>query len=87
MREKPTFSTRACGIPCGIVIENYRKVQPWKGDITKCPSDKDYFGYTICDWHLVDRKGYYARWLERKLTQQDVKEIENAIHDYHQNQC
>jgi len=43
-------------------------------------SDWDYYGYTDMDFTVLDRKGYKAPWLERKMTSEDVIRIqEEAI--------
>lgn len=71
MAERADFETTVGGIPCGVVIDSYVVNRP-------CPyadSDWDYYGYTECDWHLVDRKGYKAGWLALKMTPEDSRRI------------
>ena len=76
------FETKVCGIPCGVVIERYEVYPPFNGPSHMCESDVDYYGYTICEWHLVDRKGYTAVWLETKMRSQDRIDIENEIAEF-----
>jgi len=42
-------------------------------------SADDYYGYTEMEWELLDRKGYPAKWLENKLTDDDIERIESEI--------
>lgn len=83
MRESPDFSTYCHGIPCGIVIDTYLVVPPWRGHLADCPSDLDYYGYTELEYHIIDRKGYWARWLESILTPLDRTQLEDEIHQQH----
>jgi hypothetical protein len=69
------------GIPCFARVESFTHVEPWKGNIMDCPSDMDYYGYTECEWSIVDRKGYDAEWLQKKVTKADEEAIEEAIFD------
>ena len=65
MKHEATFETTVAGIPCGIVVTNYNEV---KGDKGTWASDVDYYGYVERDFFIVDRKGYKAPWLEKKVT-------------------
>lgn len=71
------------GIPCLIRVSSYVSVGPWRGCITSCPSSDDYYGYTDMEYELFDRKGYRARWLDKKLTPLEKDRIEQAINDYY----
>lgn len=74
------FETTVCGIPCGVVITHYLDVP---GSFNRnANSDVDYYGLTECDWYLVDRKGYKAKWLEKKLTNKDIDRINYEIEKY-----
>jgi hypothetical protein len=42
----------------------------------------DYYGYTESEWEVLDRKGYKAAWLERKLSSKDESRIESEIAEY-----
>jgi hypothetical protein len=66
---------RVCGIPCRIGVKHYSSV---KGSYT-AESDWDFYGYNETDWELLDRKGYRAEWLERKLTTRENDAVEEAI--------
>ena len=69
-----------CGIPCLIGVSNYIRV---RGSFNyNAPSDMDYYGYTECDWELLDRKGYRANWLAKKMTSRDEDSINEAISNY-----
>lgn len=69
-----------CGIPCLIGVSNYSRV---RGSFNyNAPSDMDYYGYTDCDWELLDRKGYRANWLAKKMTSRDEDSINEAISNY-----
>ena len=71
---------RIAGIPCLIRVNTYVRVKPWRGSPSSCPSSDDYYGYTECEWELCDRKGYRARWLDKKFTRYERDLVEEAIH-------
>jgi len=77
MKLVPTFTSYIAGIPCGILVNHHEVIQPWSGTVSTCPSDLDYYGYTEFDFTVLDRKGYYADWLTKKLTDEDEKRILN----------
>ena len=72
------FTTTVSGIPCGVVIDSYRTAKPFKQHTFSGagPGDCDPPEEAEVEWYLVDRKGYYAAWLERKLTYNDCARIE-----------
>lgn len=76
MKYNSDFSTHVCGIPCGVVVESFTEVKP---DYTSWASPEDYYGYTESEWFLVDRKGYKADWLERKMNDDDRDELEIEV--------
>lgn len=47
-----------------------------------CDSDWDYYGYTEIEYDILDRKGYYANWLIKKLTSNDEEAIEEVVKAY-----
>ena len=49
-----------------------------------CDSDWDCYGYTEIEFNVLDRKGYKAAWLERKMTQEDRERIELEIVEAHE---
>jgi hypothetical protein len=64
------------GIPCIIVA----RVCVNRGSYSRdAASDWDYYGYEEIDFEVLDRKGYNAPWLQRKLTSEDVTRIESEI--------
>jgi hypothetical protein len=42
----------------------------------------DYYGYEEMEWEVLDRKGYSAKWLEKKLTDNITNRIETEISEY-----
>lgn len=71
---------RVDGIPCQIGVIDYSCV---KGSYSyNAASDWDYHGYTDSEWELLDRKGYRAKWLDYKLTDEETAGVEEAIADY-----
>lgn len=68
------------GIPCLVGVIDYSSV---KGSHNhNAPSDWDYHGYTDCDFDLLDRKGYRADWLAKKMTTKDEDAITKAISNH-----
>ena len=77
------FESRVAGIPCIIGVTHYVRV---KGSHSyNAASDMDYYGYTECDFVVLDRRGRPAPWLERKLTDSIQSDIEQEIADYFAN--
>ena len=76
------IGTHIKGIPCQIQIDHYYHQGPWKGSCHTCPSDMDWYGYTACEFTVLDRKGYYAKWLERKIDDKELERIEQEIGEY-----
>ena len=79
MKHEADFSTTVCGIPCGVLIESFTHKAP---DHTSWASPDDYYGYTDCEWILLDRKGYTAEWLENKMSKNDVESLEIEIFEH-----
>ena len=74
------IETRVAGIPCIIGVTEYECV---KGSYSyHAASDWDYYGYTECEFDVLDRRGRKAAWLERKLTDKITREIEKEIAEY-----
>ena len=78
------FQTKVCGIPCTVVVTLYRKAVPMRiygsgmGDCD--PPEPEEF-----EFHLLDRKGYPAQWLEAKLTPVDEQQIYEDFQIYLEN--
>jgi hypothetical protein len=79
------ISTRVAGIPCIARVTHFYRQRPWRGCASTCPSDMDWYGYTECEFDILDRRGRPAPWLERKATDADreriTEEIENQLGD------
>ena len=73
------FASNVCGIPCIIRVDRYFKQRAWRGSVHSCPSDLDYYGYEEIKYSVLDRKGYPAAWLERKLGPREHSRITEEI--------
>ena len=73
------FVTSVAGIPCKIGVLAFEHQQ--SSFSRHAASDIDYYGETESDWHVLDRTGKRAPWLERKLTPSDVERIEQTIYE------
>ena len=69
------IEARIQGIPCLVEVLQY---EVHKACFT-ADSDIDYRGFTVCEFQILDRKGYKASWLERKMTESDEDTILNQI--------
>ena len=71
------IETRVAGIPCIVGVTYFDSV---RGSYSyHAASDWDYHGYTECEFEVLDRRGRKAPWLERKLTDKIINEIEQEI--------
>ncbi len=70
------------GIPCLIGVTHFLTKKPHSGSPLSCDSDMDFYGYTEIEFELLDREGYKADWLEKKLSKEDTDIIEEFIYDY-----
>lgn len=34
------------------VVVDYKHIPPWKGSALNCPSDVDWYGYTLLEWEI-----------------------------------
>ncbi len=68
---------RVSGIPCLIGVMSYNRQEP---NYTTWDSDSDYYGFTECEWEVLDRKGYVANWLDKKITP-EMEDTINAVID------
>lgn len=68
------FETQVAGIPCQCLVYHYQEELPMRitgtgfGDAD--PPEPEEF-----DFRILDRKGYPAPWLERKLTTDDHERL------------
>ncbi len=68
-----TIETRAAGVPALLVVTGFSAgYAPTYDDPGVDPS---------VEWHLADRRGRPAPWLERKLAPREVAELESAALD------
>ena len=67
------------GIPCLIGVTTYDCVA---GDSRCTDSDYDFNGYSDIEFDILDRKGYQAAWLEKKVDAKEKDRIEDTIHAY-----
>lgn len=74
-----TIEHRIAGIPCLIGIIDYQRVEGSYSQ--KDDSDLDYYGYTDCDYEVLDRRGRPAPWLEKKLTDKEAALIDERIEE------
>lgn len=73
------FEYNICGIPCKIRVNDYISV---RGSFSRdAPSDLDYYGYEEVDYTVLDRKGYEAKWLARKINPIIDEQIIEAIRE------
>lgn len=78
---EPDFTTKVCGMPCGVVVTDYSPNVPMMifgegyGDVYPPEAES-------IEFYLVDRKGYRARWLENKMTDEDVNNVQAEIRRY-----
>lgn len=77
-KEQADFTTTVRGIPCGVVVDRCLVV---KGQGMRAASDFDCTGFAEIEWRLLDKKGYPARWLQKKMTDSDKEKLEIEIID------
>ena len=51
------IETRVAGIPCIARVTHYFRQAPHRGGAHTCDSDLDYYGYTECEFDILDRRG------------------------------
>lgn len=62
---KHIIDTKIDGIPAKIGVVWFMH---HKGEFRQsAASDMDYYGFTELEYDILDRKGYQARWLTRKV--------------------
>ena len=74
------IETTVCGIPCIIGVTDYEGYVPAyiSGLPENCYPAEGGYG----DYDILDRKGYKAAWLERKVTSRIENEIQSEIFNY-----
>ena len=86
MRHKSTFRSRTPftvdvlvqGIPAQAKVTYYYS----QGPDLSADNPFDYHGGYEVEFELLDRKGYPAEWLERKVDDKTRNEIEDQIIEY-----
>lgn len=74
---------RIDGIPCIITVYNYEAYVP---AYISGPPEDCYPAEGGCgDYDILDRRGYRAAWLERKVDARAEEDIQQAIFDYMEN--
>lgn len=69
-----TFEHQVGGIPCQVAVTH---ATPYIPAQTFGPPENCYPAEGgDCEWVLLDRKGYRAKWLEKKLTEKELEEID-----------
>lgn len=81
-KQQGTFTTHISGIPCQIKVTTFNHIKPWGGPAYEAPSDLDYYGYVEFEYQVLDRKGYDADWLVKKMTDEDDDRILKEYQDY-----
>lgn len=74
-----SFDSFVAGIPCQVQIDYYHQQNPIG---QSADSDWDCYGYTECDYTVLDRRGRPAPWLARKATGADDARIQSEIEDF-----
>jgi len=72
-----TIEARIQGIPCQVQLDYYEPVTPAyrRGH----PDNWEPESGGELRWSVLDRRGYPAPWLVRKLTDKDADHIEHAL--------
>ena len=73
------FESTVAGIPCQIEVTHFYGGAPAKlsGPPERCEPEEP----AEADFVVLDRRGYPAAWLERKLTREDRRRIEQECID------
>lgn len=74
------IETTVCGIPCIIGVTDYEGYTPAyvSGPPENCYPAEGGYGY----YEILDRKGYRAQWLERKVTSRVEDQIQDDIYNH-----
>jgi hypothetical protein len=70
---------RIAGIPCQLKVTHFYQQAPC---YNTWDSDADFYGYTEINYDVLDRKGYPAPWLEKKITPIDDDRLQDLIVAY-----
>jgi len=72
-----------CGIPCIIAVIDYESYVP--AYTSGLPEDCYPAEGGCGSYDILDRRGYKAAWLERKVDAREEDQIQQAIYDYMEN--
>lgn len=72
------IQTTVAGIPCIASLTYYHKQEPLG---PSADSDWDCYGYTECEFDVLDRRGRPAPWLHRKMTEADESRIKSEFEE------
>lgn len=74
------IETKVCGIPCIVGVIGYEDYKPAhiSGRPEECYTAEGGYG----EYNILDRRGYRAKWLERKITSCVDDEIQESIFNY-----
>ena len=76
------MQSRIAGIPCQIEVTYFASSKGTYSRQAETPDE--YYGHTEIEFDILDRKGYKAAWLEKKMTQEDIERIELQIIEAHE---
>jgi len=74
----PQIKYHIASIPCIIDATYFDQTKPDSGCTS---SDVDFYGETEIEYNVLDRMGYNAPWLKKKITEDLDQEIKNMIED------
>jgi hypothetical protein len=77
------METRIAGIPCQIRVDYFYISEGSYSPRAETPDE--YYGGQEIEFTVLDRKGYKASWLARKMTDEDTARIQNEIIKYYEN--
>lgn len=72
-RAVTSFETTASGIPCLCVVTEFTRYLParYSGNLMG-PAEP-----ACAEWLLLDRRGYRAEWLEKKLSRDEIERLDH----------
>jgi len=77
------FETRVCGIPCIVRVLSW---EPFVPASVSGPPEHCYPAEGGCgEWEILDARGRPAPWLEKKMLDADVQEVEAFLFDQMEN--
>lgn len=71
---------RIAGIPCVIEVTHLNYQAPSGRPALLCDSPSEFYGDFEAEFNILDRKGYSAAWLERKLDEKEIERVIDAIY-------